>query len=92
MIRRYLHGERNAVWYDLTAIFISIVLCVSLGVFNTIYAHNQARRTEQKFCRVVGVQVEAYRQVPPQTDTGKKIADAMTRLSHDLKCEGTHVR
>ncbi len=92
MIRKFLRGERSPVWYDLTAILISVLLCIGLGLFNIWYTQTEAHHTEQKFCRVIGVQVNAYDETPPKTPTGIKVAAAMKQLAHDLNCEGTRLK
>lgn len=71
------------LWWAMLALFIT---CLLLTVGSLIYANNVARKSVQQWCNVVVTLDDAYRQAPPQTPTGKKLAAEMHDLRVKLDC------
>jgi hypothetical protein len=72
------------VWVALVTVFIT---CLAMNVGSLIYANNVARRSAQQWCSVVITIDDSYKDVPPQTPVGKKLAGEMHELRTKLECK-----
>ncbi|MDG4809948.1 hypothetical protein O7634_24620 [Micromonospora sp. WMMD1120] len=64
------------------------VLLAALGssTVSIIYSNEAARQSERKLCGVVSTLDDAYRQTPPQTPAGQKIARDVRQLRAEFGC------
>jgi hypothetical protein len=83
------HKISRSTWYLLVILYVSMFAAVSVAIF---YTQHAVRTTEKKFCTIVVLSDEAYRQPPPRTFTPDQIkarqqaAETMHKLREDLKC------
>lgn len=81
-VKVYVVVKRSFVLTSV-AVFVSLFI----GFIASIqYANYAVRKSDQKQCDVIGLFNESYKQLPPSTDLGKKIASAMAKLETDFKC------
>lgn len=78
-----LRGVPRPFWYALVMVFISMLLSTGLTIW---YAHQVGEETGRKFCSIVVRLDDTYRAHPPETETGREIAEDMARLRADLHC------
>jgi hypothetical protein len=71
----------------LYALIVVIALQLAVAVNGIWYANKVARDSEEKWCAIITSLDDAYRQQPPSTDTGRRIAAEMHELRASLKCE-----
>ena len=64
--------------------FVSMMLIVGISLQFSYYID---KRSNQRWCDIVTLFNETYKQSPPPTETGKKIAAAMLVLGRDFDCE-----
>lgn len=83
MILKLIRGERQPVWYSLTAVVISCLLCTVISVLYTRY---EAQRIEKKFCAVINVSVGPDDRPPPGTTYGRAQREEMKKLGRSLSC------
>jgi hypothetical protein len=69
--------------YPAVVIVLTLVLTMAVNITFTGWAQ---RRSDERFCEVVGAAVEAYREAPPVTETGKRVQAAQERLYTQLSC------
>lgn len=67
------------------------LLCATLsslimGVLAIEYANYSVRKSQQQWCEVVGTLDGAYKENPPQTPTGKHLAEEFARLNDQFNC------
>lgn len=66
---------------------ISIFICLMCGVIASFqYANYVDRSSNQRWCELVGLFNTSYKEIPPPTDLGKKIAAAMLHIEEEFKC------
>lgn len=69
--------------YTLVVIFVSSMLTSLVAVLLAVHA---VQLSERKFCTLVTTMDAAYREEPPQTPTGKNLAQAIADLRQELNC------
>lgn len=68
-------------------VFIVTFLVLVVGILAAFqYANYVDRRSNQKWCDLVGLFNDAYVANPPNTETGKKIAIKMREIEQEFKC------
>lgn len=89
MIRKFVLGQRRPVIDVLLAVVISVFLMAGFGIW---YTQRAISRMEHKFCDLVVLSDDAYKQpLPPGipvTATRQKLAEANHKLREDLNCDG----
>jgi len=70
-------------WRVLVAVLLAAVASSAVSI---IYSNEAARQSEQRWCGVVSTLDDAYRQTPPQTPAGQKIARDIRQLRADFGC------
>lgn len=68
-------------WVITTALLFTMIL------LSFQYADYVDRRSNQRWCGLVGLFNESYAERPPETDLGKKIATAMAELPKSFECK-----
>lgn len=81
-LRRIL-PPAQPLWYSIMVLVGGLGILVAAGMFYTRY---KIHESEQKLCAVVASMDDTYRQRPPTTETGRRIAMQMHRLRQDLGC------
>lgn len=70
----------KSIWYSVIASYVSgILITISMFVY-TNYIDDQSNR---RWCTIVVTLDDTYKQTPPLTEVGKKIAESI----HDLRIE-----
>lgn len=59
---------------------------LAVGLAAVLIALHSQVESEQKWCSVVGTLDDAYRQQPPQTPVGRRVAADMSALRKSLRC------
>jgi hypothetical protein len=78
----FLVVKRRAIFAALT-----VFICMFLGVIGAFqYANYVDMRSNQRWCEIVILFNESYKENPPTTATGAEIARAMLNLSKEFKC------
>jgi hypothetical protein len=80
---REIRGVKWKVWHSLAALMIIMLFIFVNSIW---YANHAADRRSHDFCELVVTLDDAYKQLPPQTPIGKKLAVDMHRLRLKLKC------
>lgn len=87
---KLIRGERQPIWYSVTAIVVSCLLATTV---NMLYTRYEAKKTEQKFCAVIEVSVSAGNArsssspaPAPMTQYGRQQREAMRQLGKSLNC------
>lgn len=70
-------------WYLLVVILLT---SLSLAAANVWYTQRIANRADQRWCAQVSAQAAVYREVPPQTATGRRLAQANADRLAELRC------
>lgn len=70
-------------WQTLVVVLVAAIVS---SVASMAYANAAARQSEQRWCGVVSTLDDAYRETPPQTPAGQKIATNIRRLRADFGC------
>lgn len=88
MIVKLLAGQRHVWWYSLVSVVVTVVLVSILGA---LYTRSQIDRANKRFCELIVLSDEAYRQpLPPgipNSPTRQKLAAANHKLRTDLGCD-----
>lgn len=64
----------------------ALVIAVLVGVNSIVYANRVQQQSNRNWCSLVTNLDDAYRQNPPNTDLGRKIAADMHNLRVRLGC------
>ena len=72
------------VWYAMTVTF---VVTIAFAATSVIYTNKVARENQRQWCGVVTTMDDAYRQTPPQTPAGRKIATDIAQLRVEFGCD-----
>lgn len=75
--------SETSTWYLLVVI---LVTSLTLAGFNVWYTQRVAAKADQRWCNQVSAQAAVYREVPPQTATGKRLAQANADRLAELHC------
>lgn len=68
-------------------VFVTVCICLVIGIMASFqYANYVDRRSNQKWCDLVGLFNDTYVANPPTTDTGKKIAVKMRQIEDEFNC------
>ncbi|KAB1946084.1 hypothetical protein F8271_07740 [Micromonospora sp. ALFpr18c] len=59
---------------------VALLFAVLTGAASMAYSNRAAAALERKWCDLLSTFDDAYRETPPQTPTGKKIADRLREL------------
>jgi hypothetical protein len=94
-LRKVMTSHGLPGWYAWVIVLVTMILLsggsMALSIRSAkraIEADRQSREaTRQATCAVVSAQREAFREVPPVTQAGKKAAESWERLSRQLRCE-----
>lgn len=70
-------------WQTLVVTLLFTILAAAASM---AYAARTAAESERKWCGVVGTLDDAYKQTPPQTPAGQKIARDIAQLRLDFGC------
>lgn len=65
---------------------LALVVAVLVGVNSIVYANSVERQSNRNWCSLVTNLDDAYRQQPPTSDLGRKIAADMHNLRVRLGC------
>ena len=98
-LRRTMTDHGLPGWYAWVIVIVMTILLSGGAMALSIRSSKQAIEAERMAriesaentrlatCSVVLAQMSAYREVPPVTAAGKKAAQALERLSVQLRCE-----
>ncbi|XTZ18199.1 hypothetical protein ACQSSU_12895 [Micromonospora echinospora] len=70
-------------WRVLVACLLAALGSAAISIVYTIEADHRA---ERRWCDIVTALDDAYRQSPPTTPTGQRIADAVVGMRRDFHC------
>lgn len=73
---------RSILW----SVMISYIASIAIGASSLLYANYVDRQSNQKWCSVLVPLDTPYTQAPPQSELGRKIAQAMHQLKIDFGC------
>ena len=73
-------------WNGWRVLVACLVAAIGASAVSIIYSNEAARQSEQRWCGVVTTLDDAYRQSPPQTPAGQKIARDIRQLRADFGC------
>lgn len=65
---------------------VALVFAIAAAAGSMLYANKVARDSQRQWCGVVTTLDDAYRQTPPQTPAGRKIAADIRRLRGEFDC------
>jgi hypothetical protein len=77
------HAATRPGWYWWAAMLASSLLCALGAVLIALHVNAESDR---KWCSVVETIDRSYREQPPTTPTGKKLAADMASLRRQLHC------
>ncbi|MEU4367565.1 hypothetical protein [Micromonospora chersina] len=80
---RLLRRRLRRSWQALAVSFVCAFLAAGAAM---IYANKVARDSERKWCGIVSTMDDAYRQTPPQTPAGRKLAADIAQLRGQFGC------
>lgn len=83
---RELRRLRRLVRHGWRFLAVSFVAAIVAAAASMLYTNHAAHESERKWCGVVSTMDDAYRDTPPQTPTGRKIAADIARLRADFGC------
>jgi len=94
-IRKVMTSHGLPGWYAWVVVLVTMILLSGGSMALSIRSANQAieadrqsrEATRRATCSVVSAQREAFREVPPATNAGKKAAQSWELLSRQLGCE-----
>ena len=79
-----MNGAKTRVGlYGLILLFFTVI---AVGINSIWYANHVQRQNNQKWCSLVSTMDDAYRQQPPTSPTGRKIAADMHALRREFGC------
>jgi hypothetical protein len=88
LVRKFLLGERKPLIDVLVSVIVSVALMAGFAVW---YTSRTINNMERKFCTLVVLSDEAYKQpIPPgipNSPTRQKLAAANHKLREDLHCD-----
>ena len=74
-----------------TIAILTIFVCLLIGIIASFqYASYVDRKSNLRWCGVVGLFIESYREIPPPTELGKKIQAEMYKIEGDFGCPKKH--
>ena len=79
-----MNGNRTRVGlYTLILLFFTVIV---IGINSIWYANHVAQQNNRKWCSLVVTMDDAYRQQPPTSPTGRKVAADMAALRRQFGC------
>jgi hypothetical protein len=70
---------------------LTIFICLLIGIIASFqYASYVDRKSNQRWCGVVGLFIDSYKEIPPPTELGKKIEREMLLIEGDFRCPRSH--
>ncbi|MEU6387665.1 hypothetical protein ABZ847_29375 [Streptomyces bauhiniae] len=76
-------------WTGYRVLVACLLAALGSSGLSILYTNAAAAQSVQRWCGVVSTLDDAYRQAPPQTPTGRQIADDIRRLRADFNCPAT---
>lgn len=70
--------------YLMAIIYVSMI---GMTIACLVYTNHVAQKSGQQWCEIVTTLDDAYKQVPPTTPVGVKLATEMHRLRAGLHCK-----
>lgn len=70
-------------WRVLVACLLS---ALGAALISILYTVATARQAERRWCEIVTAQDDVYRETPPQTEAGRRVAGAIAKLRRDFDC------
>ncbi|MDG4784366.1 hypothetical protein O7626_41130 [Micromonospora sp. WMMD1102] len=82
------------LWYALLAVLLSVLAVSGATLAYTAHVQREAaaadraadREADQRWCELLTVLDEAYGSTPPQTELGRRVADAVHQLRVGFNC------
>lgn len=74
---------RQPYWWSHMAVFASVLL---VGIICIWYANKASEDSSRSICPLVNTLDEAYRETPPPSPAGKKVAANIAELKARLSC------
>lgn len=71
------------IWYAVIASYVSGILVTGSGL---VYMNHVDTESNRKWCSLVVTLDETYRQTPPTTEVGRKVAVSINGLRQDFRC------
>lgn len=66
---------------------VTIFVCLMAGTITSFqYANYVDRKSNGQWCELVVALNDSYVEIPPTTDLGKRIANALLDLNQEFKC------
>jgi hypothetical protein len=82
-VQKHEANLRKGRWRALALVFLSIF---ALAMTTSLYVNHTNRENNKHFCDLVTTLDDAYKTAPPQSPTGRKVAEEMHELRKDLGC------
>lgn len=74
---------RQQPWHVLLIVLIAAIASAAAAM---VYANRAARDSEHKWCGIVTTLDDAYRETPPQSPAGRRIAVDLAELRREFDC------
>lgn len=71
-------------WWSLAVVYFTLLV---IAVGNVVYTQHVDHESNRKWCELIMSLDNAYKEAPPQTPTGIKIAQDVARLRVNLDCD-----
>lgn len=84
-----IHTAGNRRWLFYTML-IAALSSIVMGVISIEYANYATRKNRQQWCEVVSTLDDGYKANPPQSPTGKHLANEFARLRLEFQCKGVN--
>lgn len=63
-----------------------LVASFAIGAVSMVYANLAAAQSQRRLCGLIVAQDDVYRESPPTTPTGRRVAAETSRLRADFDC------
>lgn len=71
------------MWWERVAGALAFITVTGFGIWYTNHVNHASERRQ---CDLINLQVKAYAEAPPATDTGRALAAAYARFKDDRHC------
>ncbi|XTZ16422.1 hypothetical protein ACQSSU_03195 [Micromonospora echinospora] len=73
-------------WQGWRVLVACLLAALGAAAVSIVYTIDQGQQAERRLCDLVTAQDDAYREAPPQTAAGRRVADAVAQLRADFDC------
>lgn len=79
-----MRREEGQPWRRLLLVVLLAALVSAGGAM--VYATRVAEQSQRQLCGLIAAQADAYREAPPTTAAGRRVAEAVAQLRADFHC------